>query len=324
MKLNNTDFIRLSEAPELWHGTPHNIDKFSTKHIGTGEGANSFGWGLYFTDKKEIAEYYRDTLTDKFNDGFKYKGQPFRFVAGGNISSIKREEVHLLYDISCEINYEKVRSVSKITEIKTTEMLQDIVKQIIMKLIKRNEEIIKQAYLNREKEKEHYIKYGRPELIAGLGNIENSTSFQLAKEKLEILHTIKPSDFTIDSDYIGKLYKVYVPDDAHMLLWDYSLNEQPKPVQEILKSMFFPKKITKFSSSYVEDLEERSGRYFYHALQDKYGDSDKKASLALLKKGIRGIKYIGDNINRNKSISDSDNFYNYVIFDDTDITILGN
>lgn len=42
-----------------WHGTPHNVDKFSTKHIGTGEGAQAYGWGLYFASKREVADYYR-------------------------------------------------------------------------------------------------------------------------------------------------------------------------------------------------------------------------------------------------------------------------
>jgi hypothetical protein len=45
-----------------YHGSPHLFDKFSTDHIGTGEGAQAFGWGLYFAGKKEIADYYRQTL----------------------------------------------------------------------------------------------------------------------------------------------------------------------------------------------------------------------------------------------------------------------
>lgn len=53
--------IRASRA---WHGSPYKFDKFSTEHIGTGEGASRYGWGLYFTDKNEIAEHYRSALTD--------------------------------------------------------------------------------------------------------------------------------------------------------------------------------------------------------------------------------------------------------------------
>lgn len=45
-----------------FHGTPHKFDKFSLHHIGTGEGAQSYGWGLYFASKKEVAEGYREQL----------------------------------------------------------------------------------------------------------------------------------------------------------------------------------------------------------------------------------------------------------------------
>lgn len=45
-----------------YHGTPHKVDKFTTEKIGTGEGAQAFGWGLYFAGKKEIAEFYRNKL----------------------------------------------------------------------------------------------------------------------------------------------------------------------------------------------------------------------------------------------------------------------
>lgn len=46
----------------VWHGSPHRFLKFMLEHIGTGEGAQAFGWGLYFTDRKSIAEHYREKL----------------------------------------------------------------------------------------------------------------------------------------------------------------------------------------------------------------------------------------------------------------------
>ncbi len=46
-----------------WHGTPHSFKKFSLGKIGTGEGAQVYGWGLYFAGKKSIGEYYRDILS---------------------------------------------------------------------------------------------------------------------------------------------------------------------------------------------------------------------------------------------------------------------
>jgi len=45
-----------------WHGSPHAFDRFSADKIGTGEGAQVYGYGLYFAGKKEVAEYYRTQL----------------------------------------------------------------------------------------------------------------------------------------------------------------------------------------------------------------------------------------------------------------------
>src|SRR6185436_17933558 len=46
----------------VYHGTPHVFEQFSLHAIGSGEGNHSYGWGLYFTSTKEIAEKYRDAL----------------------------------------------------------------------------------------------------------------------------------------------------------------------------------------------------------------------------------------------------------------------
>lgn len=48
-----------------YHGTPHDVDKFTTDRIGSGEGAQVFGWGLYFAQAKETAEAYREALASK-------------------------------------------------------------------------------------------------------------------------------------------------------------------------------------------------------------------------------------------------------------------
>ena len=49
----------------VFHGTPHRgieQEGFKLNKIGTGEGAQAYGWGLYFAGNKEVAEYYRETL----------------------------------------------------------------------------------------------------------------------------------------------------------------------------------------------------------------------------------------------------------------------
>ncbi len=49
---------------DVWHGSPHDFDKFSLDHIGNGEGAQAYGHGLYFAESKDVATGYRDTLSN--------------------------------------------------------------------------------------------------------------------------------------------------------------------------------------------------------------------------------------------------------------------
>jgi hypothetical protein len=46
-----------------YHGTPHSFDKFDTSKIGTGEGAQAYGHGLYFAENEGVARGYRDALS---------------------------------------------------------------------------------------------------------------------------------------------------------------------------------------------------------------------------------------------------------------------
>jgi len=41
-----------------FHGSPHKFKKFQMSKMGTGEGAQAFGHGLYFGDKRSIGEFY--------------------------------------------------------------------------------------------------------------------------------------------------------------------------------------------------------------------------------------------------------------------------
>lgn len=45
-----------------WHGSPHEFDEFRMSAVGTGEGAQAYGYGLYFASAKAVAEHYRDKL----------------------------------------------------------------------------------------------------------------------------------------------------------------------------------------------------------------------------------------------------------------------
>jgi hypothetical protein len=86
---------------DAWHGSPHKFDKFTTDKIGTGEGAQAFGWGLYFAGRKQVAEYYRDKLSDPAK----------QMVVFGDNAILRRDGKPL------EINRDWVRDAQRVLEI---------------------------------------------------------------------------------------------------------------------------------------------------------------------------------------------------------------
>lgn len=54
------------QAPQgirAYHGSPADFDRFSLDKIGTGEGSQAYGHGLYFADSEDVAKSYRDQLS---------------------------------------------------------------------------------------------------------------------------------------------------------------------------------------------------------------------------------------------------------------------
>jgi hypothetical protein len=60
---------------KAYHGSPYDFDKFDMSKIGTGEGAQAYGHGLYFAESPEVAKSYKDALSSagvKLPQGFNY------------------------------------------------------------------------------------------------------------------------------------------------------------------------------------------------------------------------------------------------------------
>ncbi len=88
----------------VYHGTPYDFEKFSTDKIGSGEGAQSYGWGLYFSSNKKVADWYKKTVRDDMAAPRRYfkgnelqKGTPAYHAAtllaspGKTLASVRRE-----------------------------------------------------------------------------------------------------------------------------------------------------------------------------------------------------------------------------------------
>lgn len=56
----------------VYHGSPHKFNKFDMSKIGTGEGAQAYGHGLYFAESPDVAKSYSGKLSSEL----KYNGKP--------------------------------------------------------------------------------------------------------------------------------------------------------------------------------------------------------------------------------------------------------
>jgi len=73
----------------VWHGSPHKFDKFDSSKIGTGEGAQAYGHGLYLAESPDVAKQYQKELATNVN----VNGKPFYDGKGKQLSSTGNQDV---------------------------------------------------------------------------------------------------------------------------------------------------------------------------------------------------------------------------------------
>lgn len=71
---------------KAYHGSPHDFERFDLSKIGTGEGAQAYGHGLYFADNEAVARSYRDALNPGNDLAYTVNGQK---VASGRSLDMK-------------------------------------------------------------------------------------------------------------------------------------------------------------------------------------------------------------------------------------------
>jgi hypothetical protein len=100
-----------------YHGSPYKFDKFSLEHMGKGEGAQAYGWGLYFAGSKQVAEFYREALTK--NDVLTVRSKSGEIIAQGDKISEKGLEAIKLLEIgeqqAGEFKHNKAYYAKKLT-----------------------------------------------------------------------------------------------------------------------------------------------------------------------------------------------------------------
>ena len=253
----------LQEGPSLataWHGSPHKFSKFDMSKIGTGEGAQAYGHGLYMAENPAVARGYKEALTSTYpgiDRGFsKYQIKDIPFPQG--------RSGHQALDTG-----------------------QDI--EMLLGHIQRNESPDMQNYL-REKI-ESRIKYYKESRAGGGGSAYDDMD-ELIKFYESHVQKVNPKDI---GENFGYTYKVDIPDDqiAKMLDWDKPLSEQSSVMDFIEKN--YRKANKPFEDSYVSPdnrLFHPEDSTAFEFLQSFGSGNRAKASEMLKDHGIPGIKYL--------------------------------
>jgi hypothetical protein len=286
-----------------WHGTPHrDITKFSTEKIGTGEGAQVYGWGLYFAKNRNVADWYRRKLSKR----------PDVMVGGKLIDS--KENLKQWGDPRASVVARLSHTQQANLELDTgatTQQAIDSVRSTLMGALVAN-----RNRLDTEEELHAKGTIG-PEQVETSKRILKSLEAQLRE-----LGDMEKEGITFTPT--GQLHKVEVPEDDELLDYDKRLSLQPKGVLEkLVASGILPKLdeegLTNGSKGHMEagPLKGRSpadpmstGSLLYKRLAEELG-GDKAASMALQKAGIPGLRYL-DGSSRGRGEGD----HNFVIWNE--------
>ena len=85
------------EKLRAFHGSPYSFDRFSTDQIGTGEGAQAYGRGLYFAEREGTARSYRDSLSSR-NPNPTYKGRGYDQLDGPEYRALAAIEQEMKFN----------------------------------------------------------------------------------------------------------------------------------------------------------------------------------------------------------------------------------
>jgi hypothetical protein len=124
---------------KAYHGSPHDFSAFDLSKIGTGEGAQAYGHGLYFADNPAVAETYKGTKPTNLS-----WWNPMNFVTPAEVPTNKGHmyEVDINADPAHFLDWDKPLSEQPhIQDALADKMLGELPNRGIRNLRRVNEEI---------------------------------------------------------------------------------------------------------------------------------------------------------------------------------------
>jgi hypothetical protein len=122
-----------------YHGSPHKFDTFDLGAIGTGEGAQAHGWGLYFAQDKKVSEEYRERLTGIRRPALIYNGEKHEELTE-ILQDHLGDEYGDMASVSKDIRLLSQKIIQAIKSVRSEKNLNDILVKETESEIKRIEE----------------------------------------------------------------------------------------------------------------------------------------------------------------------------------------
>jgi hypothetical protein len=287
-----------------FHGSGADFDEFRLEMIGTGEGAQAYGYGLYFTDSEDIAKFYKDALGSE--NLVLPSGQTVRTTNLGDMAVVedalpseleKLGVINQAPDGTARYNKPSVLIAEAIGEAGSDDLVGNTRK-----------------YLETKLETESSFERQRLGFTKAEGDaLEQANINALAAFDKMIEAGIETKT--------GKMYKVGLsPKPDELLDYDLPLADQPKIVEK-LQSVTEIKTMDERGSDYLN----LTGNELLRLLEDSKAVSkdisDQVVAEQLSEAGIPGIKYRAAG-SRGAGTADEAAERNYVIFDDKAVKIL--
>lgn len=269
-----------------FHGSPHSFDRFDMSKIGTGEGAQAYGHGLYFAENEGIARSYRDNLSPTIGQHNSFGGQR---LSPSVISKLQK------HDDPAVADFFKLYA----NRAKSSKDLAQFADDVIARNLKEREMYAARAAEYRANppykstySADDYEKFvsNYDRQLVGLQRIRDQIKHEKAKTA-------------------GHMYEVNIDADPNSLLdWDKPLSEQPKGVKRAVKDVG------------VDTADWVKGGDIYEYIGNHVGNhvnSDVAVSELLRKNKVPGIRYLDAG-----SRAKGDGSRNYVMFDDKLVKII--
>ncbi|MBQ6713157.1 MAG: hypothetical protein IJN28_05165 [Selenomonadales bacterium] len=273
-----------------YHGTPHTFDTFDLGAIGTGEGAQAHGWGLYFAQDKKVSEEYRRRLAGEVKEsiylGYKAVRGEWRDAEGNRASDVLERALNYLSNengnVAATILSLK-QAASKWNDVRLDEAADYLEENFASKGIEKTE--------NEAKTPGELYEVDIPE-----NDVLLDEQKPLKEQPPKVINALKEIGKRTTTgkfvDYKGKTYK-YVKGSLFGDWVDFSTHRHVrkgsdlgKELDEIADSIY--EKEYKYNIFNAND----TGHAIYSKLVKEYGSLE-EASRKLNEYGVKGITYEG-------------------------------